>query len=173
MIMKKIVLSLVLLLAVCASPVFAAEPVYVVDMQRVISESIIGKAAKADMEAELKKREGSLTKTQNDLKAMKADIDKQASVLSKDAMKAKQEALMAKDREFQRSFQENREALGKKNNEAIGAIIKDIDAIIKDLSKENSYKIVLEKDQRFVLYIDDSYDLTDKVIKALNDKKLN
>jgi outer membrane protein len=171
--MKKIVLSLVMLLAVCASPVFAAEPVYVVDMQRVISESIMGKAAKADMEAELKKREGSLTKTQNDLKAMKADIDKQASVLSKDAMKAKQEALMAKDREFQRSFQENREALAKKNNEAIGAIIKDIDAIIKDLSKENSYKIVLEKDQRFVLYIDESYDLTDKVIKALNDKKLN
>jgi outer membrane protein len=171
--MKKIVLSLVMLLAVCVSPVFAAEPVYVVDMQRVISESIMGKAAKADMEAELKKREGALTKTQNDLKAMKADIDKQASVLSKDAMKAKQEALMAKDREFQRSFQENREALAKKNNEAIGAIIKDIDAIIKDLSKENSYKIVLEKDQRFVLYIDESYDLTDKVIKALNDKKLN
>ena len=152
---------------------FAIEPVYVVDMQRVITESIVGKAAKSDMESELKKREGSLSKTQNDLKALKADLDKQASVLSKDALKAKEEALINKDKEFQKSFQENREALAKKNNESISKIVKQIDSIVHDLSKENSYKLVLEKDQRFVLFIDDQYDLTDKVIKLLDDKKLD
>jgi outer membrane protein len=171
--MKKVLYLLALLALVHAQPVVASEPVYVVDMQKIISESIMGKAAKADMEVELKKREGSLTKAQNDLKALKADLDKQASVLSKDAIKSKQETLMNKDREFQKNFQENREALAKKNNEAISTIVKEIDQIVKELAKENSYKLILEKDQRFVLFIDDQYDLTDKVIKILNDKKID
>src|SRR5690242_6121780 len=73
---------------------FAAEsmqPVYVVDMQRVINESIVGKAARTNMESEVKKREGGLVKMQNDLKAMKAELDKQGSLLSADALKAKKE----------------------------------------------------------------------------------
>ena len=156
-----------------SSAAFAIEPVYVVDMQKVISESIAGKAAKNDIEAELKKREGALSKTQNDLKAMKAELDSQSSVLSKEALKAKQEALILKDKEFQKTYQENREALAKKNNDSIGKIVTEIDAIVKKIAKDKEYRLVLEKDQRVVLYVADEYDITDAVLKQLNDKKLD
>jgi outer membrane protein len=171
--MKKLIPQLLLLL--CALTYVSssfAEPVYLIDMQKVISDSIVGKAAKNDMESELKKREGQLTKLQNDLKAMKEELDKQSSVLAKDALKTKQEAFVRKEREFQKSFQENREALAKKNNEAISGIVKQVDEIVKNMAKENDYKLVLEKDQRLVIYSSSEYDLTEEVIKKLDAKKL-
>jgi outer membrane protein len=165
-------LTLVLLTTILTSTVKAEDAIHLVDIQKVISESIVGKAAKNDMEVELKKREGQLTKLQNDLKAMKEELDKQASVLSKDALKAKQEAFMKKQSDFQKTFAENREALGKKNNESISKIVKEIDAIVSEMAKENNYKLVLEKDQRLVIYSNGENDITEEVTKRLNAKKV-
>ncbi len=138
----------------------ALKSIHVVDMQR-------------NIEGDIKKKEAQLQKLQGDLKAMKADLDKQASLLSADAIKGKQESFVKKEREFQRAFQDHRDELGKKNNEAIGNIVKEIDSIIKEIASENGYQIVVEKDSRFVVYAASQLDISDQVIKTLDKKKLD
>lgn len=150
----------------------AADPVYFVDIQKVISDSISGKAAKSDLDAEVKKREGQLGKLQNDLKVMKEELDKQSSVLSKEALQTKQQAFIQKDKEFQSAYQESRESLGKKNNEALSKIVKQIDEIVASLAKDKGYKIVIEKDPRFVIYSNEDFDLSETITKMLDAKKL-
>lgn len=166
-------LSFMLTLGAGAACAESMQPIYVVDMQRVINESIVGKAARTNIEAEVKKREGSLVKMQNDLKAMQAELEKQGSLLSADAIKSKQDAFRKKQAEFQKSFEENREELAKKNNEEIGKIVKQIDGIIKGLAAEKGYKMIVEKDQRFVVYVDSEFDLTEQVTSALDKKKMD
>lgn len=165
--------GLSLILSASPADAEALKSVHVVDMQKVINDSIAGKAARNDMEGEIKKKEGALQKMQNDLKSMKEDLDKQSALLSADALKGKQDTFAKKEREFQRAFQDNREDLGKRNNEAIGKIVKEIDAIIKDLAASKGYQLVVEKDTRFVIYADPEFDITDQVIKALDSKKLD
>lgn len=150
-----------------------SDPIYVVDMQRVINESIVGKAARNNIESEVKKREGQLVKMQNDLKAMQGELEKQGSLLSADALKSKQQNFQKKQAEFQKTFEDNRSELAKKNNEEIGKIVKDIDGIIKEISKEKGYRIVIEKDQRFVVFVDSKFDLTEEITTALDKKKLD
>ena len=150
----------------------AVEPIYVVDMQRVISESVMGKAAKNTLEAEIKKREGQLQKLSGDLKALKGDLEKQAALLSPEALKEKRESLEKKEREFQRTFQDQREEIGKKNNEEIGKVVKQIDLVVQEIAKERGYRFIMERDSRVVIYADKRLDLTDEVVEALDSKKV-
>lgn len=169
---KYVFLSLVVT-ALCAASAWASEPVYVVDVQKVINESIVGKAARSNMELEIKKREGPLKKLQNDVEALRKDFEKQASLLSQDALKAKKSQIDSKERELQEEFQKSRGELSKMNNDEIAKVVKDIDAIVKALSAEKGYKMVLEKDSRFVVYADPEFDLTQTVVEKLNSKKLD
>ena len=49
-------------------------------------------------------------------------------------------------------------------------VLKLINQAIKDVSDKNKYKIVLEKDLRVVVYADKKYDISDEVIKTMNEK---
>lgn len=149
------------------------DAIYFVDMQRVINESIIGKAAKSDLEAEVKKREAGLAKLQGDFKALRADVEKQASLLSAEALKGKQDAVEKKGRELERAMQDQREELTKKNNEAVGKVVQEVDAVISELAKDKGYKMIMEKDARLVVYADKSLDLSDEIIKTLDSKKVS
>lgn len=170
--MTKILYTLLISLIFSGSAL-GAEPIYVVNMQRVINESIAGKAARTNLESEVKKKEASLTKEQEELRKIRDDIEKQKSLLSADALKEKQSAFTKRERDFQKVYQTQREEIVKKNNEAIGKIVKEIDDLIEALAKDKGYKLVIERDARFVLFVDSQYDLTQQVIDALNKKKLD
>ena len=149
------------------------QAIYVVNMQRVIDESIIGKAARNNIEADVKKEELKLSKLKDDLDKSRAEADKQASLLSKEALAGKQEALEKKQRELMRAVQDKREELTRRNGAEIERVVKEIDLVIKELAEKNDYKFVVEKDKQYVLFVDEQFDLTDKVVEAVNKKKLD
>ena len=94
-----IVLSiLIALAAVCVTTQRAAQAsqeteIYVVDIQRVINESIEGRAARNNIETEIKKSEVRLAKMKSDLEKNKAELSKQAALLSPAAMEEKNKAV--------------------------------------------------------------------------------
>lgn len=149
----------------------AAQSVAVVDMQRVINESIIGKAAKTNLESEVKKREGSLEKLKNDVASMRAELEKQVSVLSGAALDEKKGALERKEREFSRLLQDQREELAKKNRIEIGRVVEEIQKVIKGLADDQGYDLVLEKGDRTILYSSAKFDITGKVVEKLDATK--
>ncbi len=146
------------------------DPIYVVDVQRIFTESIAGKAASNNLQEDAKKKRVVLEKKKLELDGLKNEIEKQASLLSASALESKQEQLMKKSRDFERSLQDLKEEMTIKNQESMQKILTKINATIKELAEKNNYKIILEKDLRVVIYANNQFDVSEEVIKLLNEK---
>lgn len=145
-------------------------PMYVVDMERVIAESIAGKAARNTMQEEVKKAERKLQLLKNEVEKLKSDAAKQVNVLSDAAIEERKEAIAKRERDLQRSIEDNREELAKKNDAEMGKVVKRIDEVIKELAESGKYPLIIEKDPRYVVYANSRFDITDVVIGALDSK---
>jgi len=146
------------------------DALYLVDMQRIISESALGKAAKTSLEGEAKKRQAGLAAQKAELDKLKGELETQASVLSASATEEKRATLEKKAREFERTVQDQREELGRKQSAAIEKIVQQANQAINDLATKGKYKLILEKDSRVVLYSEPSLDITGEVLKAIDSK---
>lgn len=146
--------------------------VYVVDMQRIVDESVVGKAARSNFEVEVKKSQLKIQTAAKEVEDLKEKLKKQATLLSPDAVQVQQDLIEKKARLVERLVQDQREEMGRKNNAEVGKIMADIGLEIKSLAKERGYNFVVEKDPRLVVYANDSFDITADVIKSLDRKKL-
>lgn len=173
--MKKILLSFVLVTVGLAADGRAQEsttPIYVVDMQRVLDETVIGKAAKVSVDQAVKKGKTELEKSRLEIESLKKAIEKQGALLSDSAKKQKAEQIVQKERDLMKKLEDQRELVVKKNVAEIDKIIAAANEVVQEIAGKNKYEFVLERDNRLVVYVDKKYDLTDKVIKTLDDRKL-
>lgn len=153
-------------------PLYAEGEIYVVDVQRVINDSVLGKAARAKIQAEATSREARLEKIKNEVQAQRAELEKQARLLAADALEQRQESLQRKERELARAVQDEREELGKRNDIILERVVRTVDEVTADLAKQNGYDVVLERDRQLVLYVSKQFDITDRVIAGVDKKKV-
>lgn len=174
---KKIIFVLVAVLFAfelwASSPSSESPAIYVVNMQKVIDESIIGKAARNDMESEVKNRESELAKKKLEVQKYQESLEKQANLLSEEALDEKKEQLRKKAKEFERSVSDHREEITKKNSAIMSDLVSDIREVISEIAKNDKIQFIVEKDERFVVYVNEEFDLTDRVIKTLDEKKVD
>lgn len=165
--------------AVLAGPVLAsaqseiADPIYVVDMQRVIEDSIAGKAARNTIEAEARKQQELLERGRLALDKARTDFKKQSALLSPEAIAEKEAALETQQRELSRKVRDVQEELQALSRRELGRIVEEADRIMAELAKQNEYRFILERDPRFVLYSSDRLDLTKRVVEELDKRKLD
>jgi outer membrane protein len=167
--------SLVFFILASISVVFAEEPqkIYVVDVQKVVGDSIIGKAAKNDLEKELKKSEAKILGQRQELERMKQDLSKQKALLSKEALEQKGQEFRKKQRDLELSMAEEQDKIKRKNIKAIESVVAQVREILSELAESKEYAVVVEKDPRLVVYVSPNYDITNEVIKALDKKKID
>lgn len=146
--------------------------VAVVDVQRVVNESIIGKAAKKNVEIVVSESKVKISALQSDLQRQTSELDKQVSILSKAALEERREALAKQQRELQRKYQDLQEEIARRNNDELSKVVKQITEAIEELAKERGYIAVFEKDKRVVVYTSPRLDVTDTLIKSLDSKKI-
>jgi len=155
------------------APAWSADKtVYVVDMQRVINDSLVGKAARSNLEADAKKREVILEKNRQELTKLQEDLAKQGTLLSPNALEDKRQIFAKKERDFGRLLQDQRAEMAKRQEVEMAKVIKEIDGVIAEIGAQGDYPFIIEKDPRLVLYANERLDLTDAVVKALNAKKI-
>lgn len=142
--------------------------IHVVDLQRVISESVIGKAARSDMQEKVRKQQLRLQKQREEIKALQEELSKTAAVLSASALGKKREQLREKQIDFKRAAEDRQEELARDNQTELRSVLTKIREEIQALAVEENLEVVLEGDGRWVLYVDEDYDLTDRVIERLN-----
>ena len=116
------------LIALLAAPVLAEDvkegskegnAIYVVDVQRAVNESVMGKAARQTLETDIKKEGARLDQMKGDIVALQKDYENQSSVLSGSALSEKRDSLAKKERDLQLAYQDRKNELEKKN--AIGS----------------------------------------------------
>ena len=169
-------------LAICIGILFltkiadvsAASPegVYVVDVQKVLSTSLLGKAARSNMDAEVKKAETRLAAQKQEVERLKADLSKQQAVLSKEALGQKSESLKKKQRDLELGLADEQDKLKRKNGQEIEKVLTEIRKVLAQIAKEKEYPVIIEKDPRLVVYVSPELDLTDKVVAVLDEEKI-
>lgn len=136
-----------------------------VNSERVLRDAAPAKAAQAKLEAEFSKRERELSDVATKLKAASDKLEKDAPTLAEGDRSRRQRELVEQDREFQRKRREFQEDLNQRKNEELSAVVERANKVIRQIFETEKYDLILQE----AVFAGPRVDITDKVIKALND----
>jgi len=170
--MKTILTLAVVLFTIVTPSVAVGEEIGLVDTQWVLNQSIVGKAARSNLEGRVKKAQAALGQRKADFEKERSALEKQAKILSGAALESKKEALGKKQLELQRAYQDAQEELAKANEQEISKVVGEIQSVVKEVAKERNLRFVFEKDRQTVLYASDRIDISADVVKILDKKKV-
>jgi outer membrane protein len=136
-----------------------------VNSERVLREAIPAKAAQAKLETEFGKRERELNDAGAKLKAAADKLEKDAPALSESERSKRQRDLVEQDRDLQRKRREFQEDLNQRRNEELAGVVERANRVIKQIFDSDHYDLILQE----VVFAGPRVDITDKVIKVLND----
>ncbi len=138
----------------------------IVDLQRIMSTSEHGKAAKA----QIKKQSDEMTQK---LKAKGAEIEELKNQLERESMVMSKEKREEKEREFriklndlkslEKRYRGQLQALEKK---LAGELRKTVYVLVEEIGKKEGYLLIINNFD--VLYSPGAIDITDQLIKQLN-----
>jgi outer membrane protein len=77
---------------------------------------------------------------------------------------SRQKQLVDQEREFQRKRREFQEDLNSRKNEELQQVLERANKVVKQVAEAEKYDLILQE----AVYVNPKYDITDKVIKALN-----
>jgi len=162
--------SCVLCLSLISVPTFAQTSlkIVVVDTDKAIKESIWGKKAIAELEKETEEWQKKGEKLDEEMAKLEEDLAKQRNFLDdKEAEQALLDEIERKRVEGRNLIQQGNAYLSDKRQGLLEPILEETGNLIKKLSVQEGYNIVLEK-QLFVLYVDPEFDITNRVVVMLD-----
>jgi outer membrane protein len=138
-----------------------------VNGQRVINESPQAAKAKKKLEKEFEKRDQDLQKLAKQLQGMQENLDKNTVTMSEADRRNREREFNDLNRDFQRKQREFREDLNLRQNEEMAVIYERVNKVIKQVAESEKYDLIVQE----AVFISPRIDLTEKVIKALQDAK--
>ena len=161
--MKKL-LSLIVVTLLLAAPAFAAgEKIGYVDLAKVFDEYQKTKTFDKTLEAKGLEKQGERDKMVNEIKKLRDE----AELLGAKAKDDKQAQIDEKIKTLQDFDRNTREALRKERDGMVRDILKEIEVVIQDFGKAQGYSFIFN--DRVLVYKSEGADLTNQVIKVLND----
>ncbi len=152
---------------------WAAEPagkVGFVDVEAVISQSKEGQAAKTKLAAEAAEKQKEITTKEAEIKQMDAELQKQAAVLSDAAKKDREETILRKVRDLRRLGDDFNRDLGKREQELLSDLYRDLAGLIREYGKQKGYALIVEKRGGGIIYGSDGADLTKEILDRYNNR---
>lgn len=166
--MKRFFLAALLVGCIASTTCFAAEPkLGYIDMQRAINTSEIGKEAKEQLAARLKKYQDEINAKQDELKKLKDEVEKQGAFLNDATRAAKEKDYQQKLKEFQRFTKDAQDELQGKDEEFTRKILEGMEKVIQEYGRKNGFTFIFVKNES-MLFADDKADLTEEILKLFN-----
>ena len=162
-------LGLALALLAPALPAFAEVKVAIVDTRRAVISSEGGKAAESTLSQLEDKKKKELEPRSGKCKKMQEDIEAQRFVLSDEAIQERMIEFQSCQRDLERDFQAAKDELAVQNRKLLAPLMKKLEEAVKEIGKDKGFDLVLERSNSGILFSTDSLDITDLVIKKLND----
>ena len=145
-----------------------AEVPYILSFNFVLNESVAGKKAqnflKNKLENGLKKLKEKETKIQEEEKK----IIQQKKLITPEEYKKKVSELRNEVSSLQKERNSLLESIAKNRAKARSELLKNLNPILKEYMKENNIRMVLDK--KSILLSDEKLDITQDIIKKLNEK---
>ena len=157
-------------------PAWSEEPkIGVIEPQKLLDTTKMGKKIKASLEAYVKTRQRLIESEEADLKKFQEDLALQGTVLSPAVQQEKEEAFRQKAGTYQRHVRELEDEIQIKKREVLGEFTKKIEQVVTEIAEKERIDLVVEKGDSgtgtLILYSQPSINLTDRVIKELDKKE--
>lgn len=169
--MKRAFTALLILATLLAASAgaFAQEEktIVTVDLKRVMLESKKGIKVKSDFDQKVGKLDAKAGALEKEAREMASEMERQGALLTDAVKREKQERFIAIRGELG-SLEKQRNKI---NDEMTLGIITEIQGVIKTLSQEKGYKLVLGEGGAWLLYADKTLDVTDEVMARLDAKE--
>jgi outer membrane protein len=150
-----------------ASAAHAQGKIGVVQIERIMRDSAPAIRAQKKLEAEFSRREAELAKMSDQLKRTQDELEKEGVTMSEAQRRNKERDFNDLNREFQRKQREYREDVNQRRNEELSQVIDQANRVIRQIAETEKYDIIFQE----AAYANPRIDITDKVIKALENTK--
>jgi outer membrane protein len=151
-----------------AAPTSAALRIGVINVERLVQESALGKEAFGRVKKlnDQKKEEGE--KLSKELRDMEQKLADQGSALAEDKREALQKSYQEKAIAFKRFQDDANRDLEAAQKKELGELERRVFPIINQVGKERGFTMIFNKFQSGLVYADDAIDVTDEVLKVFN-----
>ena len=147
----------------------AGDKVGYINLQRLVNESTMGKAARADIQKMRKQKEEIVSNKLWAVNNLKSILTEKGAGMDPVEKRNKIEKLRSAYKEYQRLLADAKEDILREDRELVAIILKKADGVLKRVAKKRKYTIII-KDPKTIGYLDPSVDITDEVLKGLNKK---
>jgi outer membrane protein len=145
-----------------------AQKVGVIEVQRIVQESAVGKESLARIQKIQVGKQDELTKRQNELRDIEKRIQEQGKSLSEEAMEKLQKDYQTKALDLKRFQDDAQRELEELQRKELGELERRVLPVIEAVSKELGFSLVFNKFQSGLLHADAGVDITDAVIQKFN-----
>jgi len=146
----------------------SAELPYYLDFKFILNESTAGKKAQIDLKKKLENGLKELNKIEQNLQSDEKKIIAQKKIISEEEYKKKVKELRQKVIDLQKNKKNLLDTVGKQRSKARSELLKNLNPVIKDYMQEKKIRYVMDK--KSLILADESLDITQEIIKKLNDK---
>jgi len=169
---KTITMILTLTILAFVIPAYALDlnKIGVVDFQKILETSKVGKAAQTEIKSEGEKMEETLKEKGAEIEALKKKLERDALVIDRDTRSDREREIRIKINDIkalQKKYMSDFRDLEARMIERIRSQLIDI---IEEIGKRDGFLLIMEKREAGVLYSPTTVDITEKVIRMYNKK---
>jgi len=150
-------------------PSLAQSKVGFVSLERILREAPAAQRAQKKLEQEFSKRGQDVSKMAEQLKKLQEDMDRNSVTMSESDRQKREREFGELNRDFQRKQREFNEDLAQRRNQELSEVIQRANLAVKRIAEAENLDVVLQNEQ--VVWASPRIDITDKVIKALEDTR--
>lgn len=166
--------GLVVLCMVCANPITGFSQdlpgaiIAVIDFQKLERDALAAKNIRSQVEVYRAKYAATISQEEEQLRQQEQELKRQRAILSPEAFAQRRREFEDSVARLQRQVQSRTRRLERSIEASLASVNKVLGPIIKELSGEFGFTLVLEKRQ--VRYIDERFDITPVVLKHLDER---
>jgi outer membrane protein len=151
------------------SPALAQSSIGFVSLDRILREAPAAQRAQKKLEEEFSQRGQELSKMADQLKKLQGNLEKNALTMSDSERQKRDREFADINRDFQRRQREFNEDLAQRRKEEFDGVLERTNRAVRKIAEAEKLDIVFQNEQ--VVWASTRIDITDKVIKALEDTR--
>jgi len=142
--------------------------ILVVDVPAILARAKAAQDIKQQLESRRKDYQEEIAKREEELKNAQRELEKQRTILSNDAFEQKQEKFRQDLAEVQRGVQQRKAVLERAFTKSMNELRKAVVSVVAEIAQRESANLVISNQQ--VVLVDTSLDVTEEVLKNLDEK---
>ena len=156
-----------------AAPVAASAPtaglkIAVIDTEKILTTSQMGKKVLADLKKLQEQKEGEVRAKQQEIKDMQSKLAEGRLSLSQDKLAEMEKQLEDKVIALRRFQDDAARDLNKKRDDVLAQVDGKVMPVINQAGKEMGYTLIFRKFESGLIYADEAVDITNTIIQRLD-----